>query len=101
MTTIRVILPGHLQTLAGVEREVEVQVEGRRPTIADVLEQLERDHPVLRGTIREHGTGERRAYLRYFACQEDLSHVPPDTELPEPILRGEEAFRVLGAISGG
>lgn len=100
-TPIRVELPTHLRTLAGVDGEVSLEVPGRRPTIATVLDALEARHPVLRGTIRHHGGGERRAYMRYFGCGEDLSHEPPDTPLPAPIARGEEPLQILGAISGG
>lgn len=98
---VRVQLPTHLRTLAGVEGEVTVQVEGARPTVSSVLDALEHRFPTLKGTIREHGAGERRAYMRYFAGGEDISHDPPDRPLPEPVCRGEEPLQVLGAISGG
>lgn len=99
--TIRVELPTHLRTLAGMDREVRLEVPGGGPTVAAALDALEAAHPVLRGTIREHGGGPRRAYMRYFACGEDLSHDPPERPLPGPVLRGEEPLQILGAISGG
>jgi len=99
---IRVILPHHLRNLAGVGAEVEVEVEGEEPvTQAALLDALEARYPVLRGTIRDHVTHKRRPFLRYFACQEDLSHQSPDTPLPAPVVAGEEPFRVIGAIAGG
>jgi sulfur-carrier protein len=101
VTRIRIALPAHLRKLAGVEDEVQVEVVGDRPTIGGALEALEALHPVLKGTIREHGRGPRRAYMRYFACGEDVSHEPPDHPLPGPVLRGEEPFQVVGAIAGG
>lgn len=97
---IRVILPHHLRKLAGVGSEVQVAVEGP-PTQGALLDALETRYPVLRGTIRDHVTRERRPFLRYFACQEDLSHAPPDTPLPAAVAAGEEPFRVVGAIAGG
>jgi hypothetical protein len=97
---IRVELPQHLRTLAGVGREVTVEVEGRA-TVGSVLDALEARYPVLRGTIRDHGTLARRPFLRFFACEEDLSHEPPDTPVPEAVARGAEPFLVIGAISGG
>ena len=97
---IRVALPQHLQTLARVGPEVQVQVEGAVTTRA-LLEALEAKYPALRGTIREYGTLKRRAYLRFFGCAEDLSFEPPDAPLPQPIACGAEPFIVLGALSGG
>jgi hypothetical protein len=97
---IRVELPQHLRTLAGVGREVTVEVEGRA-TVGSVLDALEARYPVLRGTIRDHGTLARRPFLRFFACEQDLSLDPPDTPLPEAIASGAEPFLVVGAISGG
>jgi len=97
---IRVVLPPHLRTLAKVAGEVEVDVAGR-PTQRSVLDALEARYPVLRGTIRDHVTQERRAFVRFFACSEDLSHDPPDTPLPEAVATGAEPFLVLGAIAGG
>ncbi len=97
---IRVMLPQHLRTLAGSGPEVQIEVEGTA-TIRSVLDALEARYPVLRGTIRDHGTLQRRAFLRYFACEEDLSLEPPDTPLPEAVASGKEPFLVIGAIAGG
>ena len=97
---IRVILPAHLRTLAQVGREVELQVEGPA-TQRSVLDALEARYPMLRGTIRDHVTQQRRAFLRFFACGEDLSLDPPDDPLPGAVVRGEEPFFVIGAIAGG
>lgn len=97
---IRVILPHHLRSLANVGPEVAVEVDGP-VTQRTVLDALEARYPMLRGTIRDHVTQERRPFLRYFACQEDLSHESPDAPLPEAVATGEEPFRVLGAIAGG
>ncbi len=97
---IRVLLPYHLRTLAGVSGEVQIDVNGR-PTQRAVLDALEARYPMLRGTIREHETGQRRAFLRFFACEEDLSHESPDAELPEAVASGKEPFVILGAIAGG
>jgi len=94
------MLPQHLRTLAGSGPEVQVEVEGA-VTIRSVLDALEARYPVLRGTIRDHGTLQRRAFLRYFACEEDLSLEPPDTLLPEAVASGKEPFLVIGAIAGG
>jgi sulfur-carrier protein len=100
VTTVTVVLPGHLRTLAGLDGDVRVEVPAA-PTIADVLDALEGRHPVLRGTIREHGTLKRRAFVRFFACEQDLSHEPPDTPLPGPVASGADVFRIVGAIAGG
>jgi hypothetical protein len=97
---IRVKLPHHLQTLAKVSGEVELEVTGS-VTQRSVLDALEARHPQLRGTIRDHSTKERRAYLRFFACKEDLSLESPDALLPEAVASGEEPFWVIGAIAGG
>ena len=97
---IRVALPQHLRTLAGVEDEVRLEVDGRATQRA-VLDALEATYPVLRGTIRDHGTGERRAFVRFFACGEDLSLAPPDDPLPDKVASGAEPFRVVGAMAGG
>ena len=97
---VRVILPLHLRTLARVDGEVEVAVEGT-PTQRTILDALEACYPMLRGTIREHGTQQRRAFLRFFACNEDVSHQSPDEPLPSPVAAGVEPFMVVGAISGG
>jgi hypothetical protein len=97
---IRVILPQHLRTLAHVGSEVQIDVEGQ-PTLRSVLDALEARYPMLRGTIRDHGTQQRRPFLRFFACEEDLSHESPDAPLPEPVVSGKEPLVVLGAIAGG
>ena len=97
---IRVQLPQHLRTLACVDYEVVVDVRGKA-TLGSVLDALEDRYPVLRGTIRDHVTYKRRPFLRYFACQEDLSHDPPDTPLPREILDGKEPFLIIGALAGG
>jgi sulfur-carrier protein len=97
---VRVVLPYHLRNLAKVDSEVQVDVKGP-VTIRSVLDALEESYPMLRGTIRDHVTGKRRPFLRFFACQEDLSHGSYDDALPEPIATGAEPFLVLGAIAGG
>jgi len=97
---IRVILPQHLRTLAQVGAEVTIEVEGPI-TQRSVLDALEARYPMLRGTIRDHVTLQRRAFLRFFACQEDLSHESPDAPLPEAVASGREPFIVIGAIAGG
>ncbi len=97
---IRVLLPHHLRNLAGVGREVELDVDGP-VTQRAILDELERRYPVLRGTIREHGTGDRRPFVRFFACQQDLSHVDPDDEVPAKVTAGDEPFMVIGAMAGG
>jgi len=97
---IRVVLPAHLQTLASVPCEVALDVQGR-PTQRSVLDALEASYPMLRGTIREHTTLKRRPYLRFFACEQDLSHDPPDTPLPDAVAAGVEPFLVVGAMAGG
>jgi molybdopterin converting factor small subunit len=97
---IRVVLPAHLRTLARVEGEVELQVEDPA-TLGSVLDALEARYPVLRGTMRDHVTHQRRAFVRFFACEQDLSHEPPDTPLPEAVVTGAEPFLVVGAMAGG
>ena len=97
---IRVELPQHLQTLARVGREIEVAVEGP-VTLGAVLDAIESTYPMLRGTIRDHGTLNRRPFIRYFACKEDWSHEPMQTELPEAVATGEEPFMIVGAMAGG
>jgi hypothetical protein len=97
---IRVILPQHLQSLAGAPREVQVEVNGA-VTQHSVLDALEARYPMLRGTIREHGTQKRRPMVRFFACQEDLSHESPEALLPEEVASGKEPFFIIGAIAGG
>jgi hypothetical protein len=97
---IRVILPPHLRTLAHISGEVQIEVPGVA-TLCSVLDALEARYPMLRGTIRDHITGRRRPMLRYFACQEDLSHEPPDTRLPDAVGSGAEPFWVVAAVAGG
>jgi len=97
---IRVVLPYHLRTLARVGGEVKVEVEGQ-VTQRSVLDALEACYPVLRGTIRDHGTQQRRPFLRFFACEQDLSLELPDAPLPEAVATGAEPFLVIGAIAGG
>ena len=97
---IRVELPQHLRTLAKVGREVQLEVEGP-VTQRSVLDALEARYPMLQGTIRDHVTLQRRAFLRFFACAQDLSHDPPDTPLPESVASGKEPFLIIGAIAGG
>jgi sulfur-carrier protein len=97
---IRVALPHHLRTLAHVGREVEIDVEGPI-TIGAVLDAVEDQYPMLRGTIRDHVTHQRRPFIRFFACGQDLSHQPTDIPLPEAIINGAEPFRVVGAMAGG
>ena len=97
---IRVVLPHHLRTLAGVEGEVTVDVE-ERPTQRTVLDALESTYPVLRGTIRDHGTAKRRDFIRFFACGEDITHEPADDPLPDAVVAGSEVFRVVAAMAGG
>ncbi len=97
---IRVELPAHLRTLARVGGEVSIEVHGP-VTLRSVLDALEATYPVLRGTIRDHGTLKRRAFLRFFACEQDLSHQPPDEALPPPVASGAEPFLIIGALAGG
>ena len=97
---IRVVLPAHLRTLAGVDGDVELEV-AEPVTIRSTLDALEAKFPTLRGAIREHGTLKRRAFVRFFACQDDLSHESPDAPLPAEVAGGVEPFVVLGAIAGG
>jgi sulfur-carrier protein len=97
---IRVVLPAHLRTLAGVQDDVELDV-AEPVTIRAVLEALEARHPTLRGAIRDHGTLKRRAFVRFFASQQDVSHESPDAPLPDAVASGAEPFVVMGAIAGG
>ena len=97
---IRVVLPTHLRRLAQVEGEVELQVDGP-VTQGSVLDALEARYPALRGTIRDHGTLRRRPFVRFFACEEDLSHEPADAPLPDDVATGREPFVVVGAMAGG
>jgi sulfur-carrier protein len=97
---IRVVLPAHLRTLAQVSGEVQLDVAGP-VTSRSILDALEARYPMLQGTIRDHVTKERRAFVRFFACQEDLSHDSPDAPLPDAVASGAEPFLVVGAIAGG
>ena len=98
--TVRVVLPAHLRTLADVGSEVDVDVAGPI-TQRTVLDAVEERYPVLRGTIRDHVTLARRPLVRFFACEEDLSHEPPDALLPDAVARGKEPFLIVGAMAGG
>ncbi len=97
---IQVVLPPHLRTLARVEGDVELVVDGP-VTQRSVLDALEASYPMLRGTIRDHVTRKRRPFIRFFACQEDLSHQPPDAPLPSAVVTGAEPYLIVGAIAGG
>jgi sulfur-carrier protein len=97
---IRVELPAHLCTLAGVRWGVELDVPGK-PTLGSTLDALEARYPMLRGTIRDHGTLKRRPFLRFFACEQDLSHEAWDAPLPDAVARGDAPFMIVGAIAGG
>ena len=97
---IRVVLPQHLRTLAHVGSEVQLSVTGP-VTLRAILDAIEAEYPMLQGTIRDHGTLERRPFLRFFACQEDYSLEPADTLLPEPVANGKEPFLIIGAMAGG
>ena len=97
---IRVVLPFHLRNLARVEGEVQLEVSGS-VTLGSVLDALESRYPVLRGTVRDHGTLRRRPFVRFFACKEDLSLEPLETKLPEEVVTGKEPFLIVGAIAGG
>jgi molybdopterin converting factor small subunit len=96
----RVVLPAHLRTLAGVSGEVRLEISGVA-TQRSLLDALEAAYPMLRGAIRDHGTLQRRAFVRFFACEEDLSHDSPDAPLPEAVAHGQEPFLIIGAIAGG
>jgi hypothetical protein len=97
---IRVVLPAHLRTLARVDGEVKLAVEGP-VTAGAVIDALEATYPMLRGTIRDHVTGKRRPFVRFFACEQDLSHDAPDALLPQAVVMGAEPFMVVGAMAGG
>lgn len=97
---IRVVLPPHLRTLAQVTGEVELTVDGK-VTQRAILDAVEARYPMLRGAIRDHGTGRRRAFIRFFACEQDLSHESPDAPLPDPVATGDQPFLIVGAIAGG
>jgi sulfur-carrier protein len=97
---IRIILPPHLRGLAHISGELQLEVAGT-PTVRSVLDALEATYPMLQGTIRDHVTQQRRPFLRFFACEEDLSHESPDTPLPDAVISGKEPLLILGAIAGG
>jgi sulfur-carrier protein len=97
---IRVVLPAHLRALARVDGEVQLEVAGQ-VTQCSVLDALEARYPALRGTIRDHRSGKRRAFVRFFACQQDLSHEPPGTPLPDAVASGTEPYLIVGAMAGG
>jgi len=97
---IRVVLPAHLRTLARVGEEVKLEIDGPA-TQRSVLDALEAGYPVLRGTIRDHDTLRRRPFVRFFACEQDLSHEPPDARLPDAVATGAEPYLVVGAMAGG
>jgi molybdopterin synthase sulfur carrier subunit len=97
---IRVVLPFHLRTLAGVDREVQLEVK-RPATLRSVLDALEARFPILRGTVRDHVTLRRRPFVRFFACEQDLSLEPPESELPDRVANGTEPFLIVGAMAGG
>ncbi len=97
---VRVVLPAHLRTLARVDGEVELQLNGQ-VTQCSVLDALEARYPMLRGTIRDQRTGKRRAFVRFFACEQDLSHEQPDALLPDAVVAGAEPFLIVGAMAGG
>jgi molybdopterin converting factor small subunit len=97
---IRVVLPAHLRTLAHVDGEVTLDVEGQ-PTVRSVLDAIESCYPMLRGTLRDHDSDRRRPFVRFFACEQDLSHEPPDAPLPDAVATGAEPFLVVGAMAGG
>ena len=100
MSTVRVVLPAHLKAVAGVHGEVPVEVQGEA-TLSAVLASLESAFPVLRGTIRDQQSGKRRAFVRFYACEQDLSHDPADQPLPDPVVAGKEPLLVIGAMAGG
>jgi molybdopterin synthase sulfur carrier subunit len=97
---IRVVLPPHLRGLARINGEVQLEIAGK-PTVRAVVDALEAQYPMLSGTIRDHVTQERRPFLRFFACEEDLSHESPDTPLPDAVVSGKEPLLIVGAIAGG
>ena len=97
---IRVILPAPLRALARIDGELALDVSGPA-TLRSILDAVEAGYPVLRGTIRDHTTQQRRPFVRFFACEQDMSHEPPDTPLPQSVARGTEPFMIVGAIAGG
>src|SRR5205823_13937736 len=100
MSKVRVVLPFHLRNLAGISGDLELEIVGT-VTAGAILDAIEGRYPMLQGAIRDHGTLQRRAFLRFFACEQDLSHDPPDTPLPDEVASGKEPFIVIGAIAGG
>ncbi len=98
---IRVVLPYHLRNLALVGGELSLKLADERLTLGGILDEIEARYPALRGTIRDHGTLRRRPFVRFYACQEDLSHEPADTPLPQPVIDGSEPFLIVGAMAGG
>jgi len=100
MSKVRVVLPFHLRNLAGITGDLELEMAGA-VTARAILDTIEARYPMLRGAIRDHGTLQRRAFLRFFACEQDLSHESPDAALPEAVASGKEPFIILGAIAGG
>jgi len=98
---IRVLLPHHLRTLAQVNKEIELHVDGSSATIGSLLDMIEAQYPMLRGTIRDYATGQRRPFIRFFACGEDFSLDGLDMQLPEAVIQGAEPFRIVGAMAGG
>jgi molybdopterin synthase sulfur carrier subunit len=96
--SIRVVLPAHLRQLARSEKEISLDAE---PTQRGVIDALEQRYPALRGTLRDPATGQRRAFVRFYACEQDLSHESPDRPLPAAVAQGDEAFRIIGAMAGG
>lgn len=97
---IRVVLPFHLRTLAGIQDEVTLEIKGK-PSLKVLLDALEAQYPMLCGTIRDHGTGQRRPFLRFYACGEDISHEPLDAPLPDAVASGKDPFLVIGSVAGG
>ena len=100
MSKVHVVLPFHLRNLAGINGDVEIEIDGA-VTQRAILDKIEARYPVLQGAIRDHGTLQRRAFLRFFACEQDLSHESPDAPLPQEVASGKEPFIILGAIAGG
>jgi hypothetical protein len=100
MSKVRVVLPFHLRNLAGISGDLEIEIAGS-VTARAILDGIEARYPMLQGAIRDHGTLQRRAFLRFFACEQDLSHESPDAPLPEAVASGKEPFIILGAIAGG
>jgi hypothetical protein len=101
MTAVRLVLPAHLRTLARVQGEVTLDITGTEPTQRTVLSALEARYPMLTGTIRDRATGKRRAFIRFYACERDLSNESPDAPLPDRVVNGEEPYLVVGAMAGG